>query len=78
MAQGGGAVENADNTLQNDFVSADFKASDELNDFKIEIFLKDKNGNEYACVGSINGRPYLQTLTPSGLQAAIQMVSRRN
>ena len=49
----------AGNTMQNDFVAADFKAPDGLSDFKIEIFLKDKNGNEYACVGSINGRPYL-------------------
>ena len=60
VAQGGGVIENAggtviatNDTLPKDFIPADFKASDNLNDFKIELFLKDKDGNEYSCADSI-------------------------
>ena len=75
MAQGGGAIENADgtvlaanDTLPKDFIPADFKASDNLDDFKIELFLKDKDGNEYACADSIKwdatfGNTYFISIT---------------
>lgn len=77
VAQGGGVVGNADgtaladgDTLSKDFIPADFKASEDLDHFKIEIFLRDQDGGEYACADSVEwdavfGAEYTISITGS-------------
>lgn len=74
---GGGLVGNADcsqiakdDVLVKDFISKDFPENAELSQFQLEIFIVDKNGDEYPCDSILNiavayGKTYDISITGS-------------